>query len=236
MPRPTLITRGSQAQGSAATCGPRTPASRQPSLWEFADDAAAVEPKLRPLAGVQRVELGLGAWLDILPAWLSGPQALFNHLSAAVPWRSERRVMFDRIVHVPRLDRHYPGDEPLPHPVIEQARDELSRYYFPELREPFVSVGLCLYRDGTDSVAWHGDRIGRAATEDTMVAILSVGAARTLALRPRTGGPSRRISLGHGDLAVMGGSCQRTWDHAIPKSSTATGPRISLQFRTRGVR
>jgi alkylated DNA repair dioxygenase AlkB len=124
----------------------------------------------------------------------------------------------------------------LPHPVIDQARAELSDYYAAELREPFVSVGLCFYRDGNDSVAWHGDRIGRAATEDTMVAILSTGAARTLALRPRSGGPSRRFSLGHGDLAVMGGSCQRTWDHAVPKSTTATGPRISLQFRTRGVR
>jgi alkylated DNA repair dioxygenase AlkB len=85
-------------------------------------------------------------------------------------------------------------------------------------------------------VAWHGDTIGRGSTEDTMVAILSVGAARQLALRPRGGGESRRYALGHGDLIVMGGSCQRTWEHAIPKTSRPAGPRISIQFRPRGVR
>ncbi len=95
---------------------------------------------------------------------------------------------------------------------------------------------MCLYRDGRDSVAWHGDRIGRSKDLDTMVAILSVGSARSLMLRPRGGGSSIGFSLGHGDLVVMGGSCQRTWDHAIPKTSKAVGPRISIQFRPRGVR
>jgi alkylated DNA repair dioxygenase AlkB len=85
-------------------------------------------------------------------------------------------------------------------------------------------------------VAWHGDRIGRSAHEDTMIAILSVGAPRDLALRPRGGGPVLRRPLGHGDLIVMGGSCQRTWEHAVPKTNRAAGPRISVQFRTRGVR
>jgi alkylated DNA repair dioxygenase AlkB len=101
---------------------------------------------------------------------------------------------------------------------------------------------LCFYRDGRDSVAWHGDRIGRGNHEDTMVAILSVGEPRMLALRPRpgaTGGPvssTVRYPLGHGDLIVMGGSCQRTWEHAIPKATGRVGPRISIQFRPRGVR
>jgi alkylated DNA repair dioxygenase AlkB len=70
-----------------------------------------------------------------------------------------------------------------------------------------------------------------------MVAIVSVGAPRALLLRPRGGGgPTLRHELGHGDLIVMGGSCQRTWEHAVPKSARATGPRISIQFRPTGVR
>ena len=93
-----------------------------------------------------------------------------------------------------------------------------------------------LYRDGADSVAWHGDRFGRAAEHDTMVAIVSLGSPRALLLRPRGGGESIRQVLGHGDLLVMGGSCQRTWDHCVPKTSTPVGPRISIQFRPRGVR
>jgi alkylated DNA repair dioxygenase AlkB len=69
-----------------------------------------------------------------------------------------------------------------------------------------------------------------------MVAIVSIGTPRALLLRPRGGGESLRYSLGHGDLVVMGGSCQRTWEHAVPKTAKPVGPRISIQFRPRGVR
>ena len=151
--------------------------------------------------------------------------------------------MYDSVVDVPRLTKFYAAGERLPHPMLVAARDALSAHYAPELGEPFVTAGLCLYRDGRDSVAWHGDRIGRSRDSDTMVAILSLGSPRTLALRPRDGGSipgtphkTLRFPLAHGDLVVMGGSCQRTWDHAIPKTSDAVGPRISVQFRVSGVR
>ena len=78
-------------------------------------------------------------------------------------------------------------------------------------------------------MAWHGDRMGRLV-DDTVVAILSVGAPRRFLLRPAAGGASRAFDLGWGDLLVMGGSCQRTWQHAVPKTALA-GPRISIQFR-----
>jgi alkylated DNA repair dioxygenase AlkB len=121
--------------------------------------------------------------------------------------------------------------------VLAAAREALNAHYGPELGEPFRTAGLCLYRDGRDSVAWHGDTIGRGSTEDTVVAIVSLGVPRPLLLRPREGhGPVLRHDVGHGDLLVMGGSCQRTWEHAVPKSTRVTGPRISVQFRPRGVR
>ena len=69
-----------------------------------------------------------------------------------------------------------------------------------------------------------------------MVAIVSLGASRVFAMRPRGGGPALRLLQNHGDLLVMGGSCQRTWEHAVPKTSAPTGPRISVQFRPRNVR
>lgn len=184
-----------------------------------------------------RTPLDHGAWVDHQPRWLEGSDTLFDALARDVDWRAEERPMYDTVVTVPRLTRFYSETEALPHPLLDQARDALSVHYRAELGEPFVTVGACLYRDGRDSVAWHGDRIGRSATRDTMVAILSVGAPRTLALRPRGGGPTRhRFALGLGDLVVMGGTCQRTWEHAVPKTSDAVGPRISVQFRTRGVR
>ncbi|GAA0914068.1 alpha-ketoglutarate-dependent dioxygenase AlkB [Nonomuraea longicatena] len=189
----------------------------------------------RPLTPA-RTHLGRGAWIDVLPGWLHGADALFDRLVGGVPWRAERRMMYDRVVDVPRLLKFYDEGEPLPDPALESAMAALSEHYGPELGEPFRTAGLCLYRDGRDSVAWHGDTIGRSATEDTMVAIVSVGSPRSLMLRPRGGGPSLRRDLGHGDLIVMGGSCQRTWEHAIPKTARPCGPRISVQFRTRGVR
>src|SRR5580765_1588895 len=115
--------------------------------------------------------------------------------------------------------------------MLTAAQAALDAHYGAELGEPFVTAGLCLYRNGSDSVAWHGDTIGRGAHTDTMVAILSVGSARSLLLRPRAGGSTLKFSLGHGDLVVMGGSCQRTWEHAIPKTARPTGPRVSIQFR-----
>jgi alkylated DNA repair dioxygenase AlkB len=191
---------------------------------------------LRPLAGLRRTPLAHGAWVDVLPAWLSGADRLFARLAGGVRWHAERRQMYDRVVDVPRLLSFFDEDDPLPDPVLDRARAALSRHYAAELGEPFRTAGLCYYRDGRDSVAWHGDTIGRGSTEDTMVAIVSVGAPRALLLRPRSGGASLRHVLGHGDLIVLGGSCQRTWEHAIPKTARAVGPRISIQFRPRGVR
>ncbi|NKQ56297.1 alpha-ketoglutarate-dependent dioxygenase AlkB [Amycolatopsis sp. K13G38] len=191
---------------------------------------------LGSLRGLRRVPLSEGAWIDLLPDWLSGADALFERLAEAVPWHAERRRMYDRVVDVPRLLCFYGEDDELPEPVLAGAREALSAHYADELREPFRTAGLCFYRDGRDSVAWHGDTIGRGSREDTMVAILSVGAPRTLLLRPRGGGRTVRQSLGPGDLVVMGGSCQRTWEHAIPKTGKPVGPRISIQFRPRGVR
>ncbi|MEU9270922.1 alpha-ketoglutarate-dependent dioxygenase AlkB [Streptomyces sp. NPDC048251] len=203
----------------------------QGSLFDQTDELG-----LGSLDGIRRTTLGAGAWIDVLPGWLTGSDTLFEELATGVPWRAERRKMYDNVIDVPRLLAFYGAGEELPHPVLTQARRALSAHYAEELGEPFVSAGLCHYRDGRDSVAWHGDRIGRGAREDTMVAILSVGSPRDLLLRPARGGETVRRPLGHGDLIVMGGSCQRTWEHCVPKSTRAAGPRISVQFRPRGVR
>jgi len=204
----------------------------QCSLLDLADVIG-----LGPLGpSVRRTPLTQGAWIDIRPQWILGADQLFVRLSQCVPWQAERRHMYDRVVDVPRLLSFYDEDQILPDPVLDEAVQALDAQYGGELGERFRTAGLCFYRDGRDSVAWHGDRIGRGKTEDTMVAIISVGAPRGLALRPRGGGPTLRYELGHGDLIVMGGSCQHTWEHAILKTARPVGPRISVQFRPTGVR
>ena len=201
------------------------------------DEPAADHVSVGTLAdAVQRHELDRGAWVDVRPGWLRGADDLFARLVSDVPWYAERRQMYDRVVDVPRLLCFYGEDDPLPDPALGEARETLSRHYAPELGEPFRTAGLCYYRDGRDSVAWHGDTIGRSRTEDTMVAIVSLGDTRRLSLRPRLGGASIAFAMGHGDLLVMGGSCQRTWEHAVLKTSQGVGPRISIQYRPRGVR
>ncbi|MDO3646719.1 alpha-ketoglutarate-dependent dioxygenase AlkB [Nocardia mangyaensis] len=198
----------------------------------FDGDAVA----LGSLSAVRRTPLDASSWVDVLPGWLSGAGVMFDRLAERVPWHAERRPMYDRVVDVPRLVSFFGENDPLPDRVLVEARTALSAHYASELGEPFRTAGLCFYRDGRDSVAWHGDTIGRGATHDTMVAIVSVGAARSLLLRPRGGGASVRFAAGHGDLLVMGGACQRTWEHAVPKTARPVGPRISIQFRPHDVR
>jgi alkylated DNA repair dioxygenase AlkB len=206
----------------------------QASLLDAVD-----EPSVTQLAPA-RTTLTDGAWIDVQRGWLQGADILFERLRDHVPWQAERRQMYERVVDVPRLLSWYGESDALPDPLLDQARDALSAHYRPELGDDFVTAGLCYYRDGNDSVAWHGDTIGRSRWADTMVAILSLGAARRLSLRPRGGGggggQTMGFNLGHGDLIVMGGSCQRTWEHAILKTARPVGPRISVQFRPPGVR
>jgi alkylated DNA repair dioxygenase AlkB len=188
----------------------------------FGRGAPVFDPELR---GRVRRELAEGAWVEHLPGWLQGHQALFDQLVTGVAWRQERREMYERTVEVPRLIASLPADGDLP-AVVDGMRAAVERAYGD--RFPHVSLGY--YRDGRDSVAWHGDYVARNMPE-AIVATVSLGEPRRFLLRPTGGGSSVAYNLGWGDLIVMGGTCQRTWQHCIPKSSAASGPRIALMFR-----
>jgi alkylated DNA repair dioxygenase AlkB len=174
--------------------------------------------------GLRRIELGAGAWLDHLPSCLAGHQQLFDQLERETRFRQERREMYEKVLDVPRLYAVLPEDGP-GHPVVETMRRALSEHY----AEAFTRVSLALYRDGRDSVAWHGDYVARNM-ETATVATLSLGAPRRFFLRPKGGGRSLAFSLGAGDLLVMGGTCQRTFQHSVPKLARA-GSRIAVMFR-----
>ena len=194
----------------------------------FGSDAPAIDPTF---VGITRIDLDDTAWVDHLPGWLRGPDLVMDDLVQRAPWIESSRPMYDRIVDVPRLTAHYGWDDLLADdvpPVLDDMRAALSSRY----RVTFTTCGCNLYRDGRDSVAWHGDRIPLEVI-DPHVAIVSVGEPRKLLLRPLGGGPSQAFRLGHGDLFVMGGSCQRTWQHAVPKVAAA-GPRMSITYRHAG--
>jgi alkylated DNA repair dioxygenase AlkB len=179
-------------------------------------------------ATLERRELAGGAWVDHAPGWLSGADEVFAALLRTVPWQQHDRWMYDRRVTEPRLTVRYDLEaEAPPHPVLAEAAAALGERYGVE----FVALGCNLYRDGRDSVAWHGDRIARDLPEAT-IAIISLGEIRPFKLRPKRTGGGKAITYrpGPGDLLVLGGSCQRTWQHAVPKVRRA-GPRISVQLR-----
>lgn len=173
---------------------------------------------------IERIELDKGAWLDYAPIWLRGDEQLFDALTAGAEWSQPMVKMYDREVLTPRLVARI---DPSIHPAIPEMVTVLSDRY--RVRLDQVSAGW--YRDGNDSVAFHGDRVARDLPE-AIVATVSLGGARRFLYKPKDGGPSRTLSLGHGDLVVMGGSFQRTWRHGVPKTKHGE-PRIALMFRHR---
>ena len=200
----------------------------QPSLLDGAD-AVDVDATF---AGLTRIRLDPTSWVDHAPGWVSGADRLFADLVAGRDWGQRTRHMYGNVVEEPRLTSWWRASSgrPLEPPVLERMRRLLSDRYGVDLD----SMGLNLYRDGRDSVAWHGDRIAKAIAEP-VVAIVSVGEPRPFLLRP-VAGPrpaprtATRFLLGRGDLLVTGGACQRRWQHAVPKVASA-GPRISITFR-----
>jgi alkylated DNA repair dioxygenase AlkB len=195
----------------------------QGSLLDAAVDAPRFDPAF---GGIRRHHLPDNAWVDRLPAWVSGADQLYRAAEAHLPWVTGTERIRGQDVARPRLvatvDRAaLPADLAL----VGELSDALSARYGVRLDR----ITCNLYRNGRDSVAWHGDRIARDLPEAT-VAIVSLGEPRPFRLRPRGGGSSLSWSAGRGDLLVMGGSCQRTCEHSIPKVAAA-GPRIALMFR-----
>ncbi len=175
-------------------------------------------------SSLRRMDLGEGAWIDYAPMWLAGHEALFHHLADRAAWEQPVVAMYDRDVLTPRLVARFDPDI---HEAIPPMVDALSDRY--EVRLDQLSAGW--YRTGADSVAPHGDRIARDR-HHAIVATVSLGGARRFLIKPKSGGTSKSFSLGHGDLVVMGGSCQRTHEHGVPKVRRAE-PRIALMLRHR---
>ena len=192
----------------------------QPALW------SVQEPIALELA-VKRVDLGDEAWVDTMTGFVRGGDTLLETLVATVPLHAERRPMYENMVDVPRLSSHLPTEKlGADLPVIGAIAAKLGARY----EKAFTRVGINLYRNERDSVAWHADKVGRTMRQP-IVGLVSLGAARPFLLRPLGGGKSKKFMLGSGDLLVMGGTCQHRFEHALPKLPHPTTPRLSITFR-----
>lgn len=195
----------------------------QRSLFALGEPAVAAD------ATWEHADLDATAWVDVARGLLTGADSLLDELVGSVQWTRGRSRMYDRVVDDPRLTCRYRSDDVLPHPALAALRDVLAARYGVE----FGGTGCNYYRDGRDSVAFHADRELRDRDADAIVAVLSLGARRAFLLRPKhsaTRRSSRDFSPGAGDVLVMGGRCQRTWEHGVPKVARC-GPRISFTWR-----
>lgn len=181
------------------------------------------------------------AYVQHLPAWLPAAQAdaLMHALLTQVPWETHRIRMFGRWLDSPRLscwmgdaEAHYrySGADFAPHPwapAVQELRERLQLV----CDGRFNSVLLNRYRDGRDSMGWHSDDEPELGATP-LIASLSLGASRRFLLRRRDD-PAQKAEylLGHGDLLLMRGHCQRDYQHALPKTARVSGERINLTFR-----
>lgn len=201
----------------------------QPSLFDGGPIALDLD-----YGALRRIWLDDRSWVDYCPGWLSGSDVVFDELAGEARWQQRTVHMYDRLLPEPRLTAGWStdaDDEPgagngVPPTLREMATALSTRYAV-----GFDRIWVNLYRDGADSVAWHGDR-NRLVMTRPLVATVSLGARRKFLLRPRgTSRAAHRLEPGHGDLVVMGGECQATWEHTVPKTKKPVGARMSVTIR-----
>jgi alkylated DNA repair dioxygenase AlkB len=174
----------------------------------------------------RRIWLDGTSWIEFVPGWLQGSDAMFTSLRAAVPWEQRQRWMYTKSVTEPRLTAEYPDVADTPESFLPTVARALSMRY----QVAYRRVWMNLYRDHRDGTSWHADRLAKQERE-AVIPVLSLGASRRFLIRPLSGGHSTVLTPAGGDLVVMGGRCQRDWQHAVPKQKTPAGARISLNFQ-----
>jgi alkylated DNA repair dioxygenase AlkB len=205
----------------------------QQTLFEA---ACAPAPEPRHASGLQtaadeaftaavRIQLDETSWVDHVPGWLTGGDTLMSALMQTADWQQRSRWMYTRMVQEPRLTAEYPVIADAPLPELAYLAGILARRY----GRPYTRLWMNWYRDNNDGTGWHADRPANQLDE-AVIPVLSMGAARRFLIRPASGGPSTTLTVHGGDLVVMGGRCQKDYQHSVPKSRQPAGPRLSLNF------
>jgi alkylated DNA repair dioxygenase AlkB len=182
-------------------------------------------------SGMQRIADDVTGPITYQPDVISPRLATqwFSILLEGVDWHSSSRMMYERMVEVPRLHTHYASDDPSLPKVLHAALELVKT----QVDAPFNSIGLNFYRDEHDSVAPHNDKLHELVPHQPIV-LLSLGATRTMVIRRKTPPHLKtELELEAGSLLLMGWNAQLHYDHGIPKLRYPVGPRISVAFRVR---
>ncbi|MEV7320040.1 alpha-ketoglutarate-dependent dioxygenase AlkB [Streptomyces sp. NPDC093970] len=179
----------------------------------------------RTFATAMRVQLDSTSWVDYVQGWLAGDDELMSMLMRQADWEQRSRWMYTRQVEEPRLTAEFPVITDAPHPVLTYLAETLSAHY----GTPYTRLWMNWYRDHDDGTGWHADRPANKLDE-AVIPVLSLGATRRFLIRPEGGGASRPLVVHGGDLVVMGGRCQKDYQHMVPKQKQPAGARLSLNF------
>ncbi|MFV0523518.1 MAG: alpha-ketoglutarate-dependent dioxygenase AlkB [Acidimicrobiales bacterium] len=183
----------------------------------------------------QRRPLGHDSWVELVTGFVRDPDAELARIRPTTAWQATEVLRYDRYVPEKRLSAGLRADGD---PLLRQTELHLESRY----RVRWSGVAAILYRDGDDFQGLHGDRELRWL-DDTLIAIMVLGARRPFVFRPRRPGPQVPdgipagdgpddivLTPGRGGLLVMGGACQRDWLHGVPPDPTRD-ERISLTWR-----
>lgn len=191
-------------------------------------------------AVAERLALDSTSWVEVTRNWLLGADHLYAYLLENVAWKTTSLFRYEQVVEERRLGAGWQRGRPLPHPSLAAITRAVQRQY----RVEFPSFGMIQYRDGADGQGFHRDTDMRWL-DDTVIAVLTLGATRPWLLRPRTSryadqpgattGVVHDLAPSAGDLLVMGGRCQADWEHSVAylkgRNDPPVGVRISLQWR-----
>jgi alkylated DNA repair dioxygenase AlkB len=176
-------------------------------------------------ATATRIRLDDTSWVDHVPGWLVGDGELMETLTEQADWEQRSRWMYTQVVREPRLTAEYPVVADAPQPVLRYLAWVLSAHY----GQHYTRLWMNWYRDNNDGTGWHADRPADKL-DQAVIPVLSLGASRRFLIRPVSGGPSKKVTVHGGDLVVMGGRCQKDYQHSVPKQKTVAGARLSLNF------
>jgi hypothetical protein len=173
-------------------------------VWQPSLWGFAEEPALDArFAALVRHRLDATTWADHAPGWVRGTDAVLDELLTA---RDAADVE-----------------------LVETMRAALSERYGMELHVTATE----LLASGDRTIAWRQDASGARYT-NPVVATVSFGARRTVRMRPRgVKGGTTNFTCASGDLFVMGGGAQHTWDHCVPRNRRARGPHVRVTFAAR---
>jgi alkylated DNA repair dioxygenase AlkB len=188
----------------------------------FEGDAFKFDESFR---GARRVSLDSTSWVEHVPGWLSRNEVLLEELVRVAEWEQRSRWMYTKQVEEPRLTAEFHDLARAPSTMVRRIGAALSAHYAVN----YDSAWLNLYRDHHDSTSWHADK-PPSRSEHAIVPVLSLGETRRFVIRPKGGGRMTSFTVRGGDLIVMGGRCQRDFEHAVPKEQKPAGTRVSVNF------